>query len=137
MLSETGIQIGQEFCPVGESKENVIMSQTPWGKGTHGEWYVFAQIALIVLVFFGPRTYLGWPIWTTPFTWLGSIGGGVILLTGILLLVGAIFWLGSNLTAAPYPKEQSTLVETGPSRIVRHPMLGQMVAQIKVGMHDR
>jgi protein-S-isoprenylcysteine O-methyltransferase Ste14 len=31
-------------------KKNV--SQTHWWKGTHGEWYVVAQIGLIVLVFF-------------------------------------------------------------------------------------
>ncbi len=38
------------------------MSKSPWWKGTHGEWYVVGQIVLIVLVFFGPRTYQGWPI---------------------------------------------------------------------------
>ena len=65
------------------------MSQTPWWKGTHGEWYVVAQIALIVLVFFGPRNFPAWPIWTAPFTWLGSIEGGIILLAGILLLAVA------------------------------------------------
>lgn len=35
------------------------MSKTPWWKGTRGEWYVVAQIALIVLVFFGPRNIPG------------------------------------------------------------------------------
>ena len=98
------------------------MAQTPWWKGTHGEWYVVGQIALIILVFFGPRTLHGWPILTTPFTWLGSIAGGIILLGGSLLLIVAIFRLGSNLTAVPYPKEQGTLIETGPYRLVRHPM---------------
>jgi protein-S-isoprenylcysteine O-methyltransferase Ste14 len=96
--------------------------KTPWWKGTHGEWFVVAQIALIVLVFFGPRTYPGWPTWTSPFTWLGSIGGGIILLSGILLLAIAIFRLGSNLTPVPYPKDEGTLIETGPYRLVRHPM---------------
>lgn len=98
------------------------MTKTPWWKGTHGEWYVVAQIALIVLVFFGPRTWRGWPIWTTPFTWLGSIVGGILLAAGVLLLMAAIFRLGSNLTPVPYPKEQGILVETGPYRLVRHPM---------------
>lgn len=98
------------------------MSQTPWWKGKHGEWYVVAQVALIVLVFFGPRNIAGWPAWTKPFTWLGLIGGGVILLAGILLFFVAIFRLGSNLTAVPYPKDEGTLIETGPYRLVRHPM---------------
>ena len=98
------------------------MTQTPWWKGTHGEWYVVAQIALIVLVFFGPRNIPGWPIWISPFTWLVSIVGSTLLPAGILLLMVAIFRLGSNLTPVPYPKEQGTLIETGPYRLVRHPM---------------
>jgi protein-S-isoprenylcysteine O-methyltransferase Ste14 len=100
----------------------VIMSQHLWWKGKRGEWYVVAQVALIVLVFFGPRNIPAWPSWIAPFTWLGSIGGGIILLSGILLLAVAIFRLGSNLTPVPYPKDQGTLIETGPYRFVRHPM---------------
>ena len=98
------------------------MTKIAWWKGTHGEWFVVGQIALILLVFFGPRTYPGWPAWTTAFTWLGSIGGGIILPAGIILLAVAIFRLGSNLTAVPYPKDEGTLIETGPYRLVRHPM---------------
>jgi hypothetical protein len=29
------------------------MPKIRWWKGTHGEWYMVAQVALIVLVFFG------------------------------------------------------------------------------------
>ena len=97
------------------------MSKTPWWKGTHGEWYVVGQIALIVLVFFGPHCP-GMAKLDPPFTWLSSIGGSTILLTGILLLMVAIFRLGSNLTPVPYPKDEGTLIETGPYRLVRHPM---------------
>jgi protein-S-isoprenylcysteine O-methyltransferase Ste14 len=98
------------------------MARTPWWKGTHGEWYVAAQAALVVLVFFGPRNIPAWPSWNPPFTWLGWIGGGVILSVGVILLAVAIFRLGSNLTAVPYPKEQGTLIETGPYRLIRHPI---------------
>jgi len=98
------------------------MSKTHWWKGTHGEWFVVAQIIMIVLVFFGPRNIAGWPVLTTYFTWLDLIGGSIILLMGILLLFVAIFRLGPNLTAVPYPKDEGTLIETGPYRLVRHPM---------------
>ena len=98
------------------------MSKTPFWKGTHGEWYVVMQIALIVLVFFGPRNFPSWSSSAAQFTWLGSIGGGAILLAGILLLAVAIFRLGPNLTAVPYPKDDGMLIETGPYRLVRHPM---------------
>jgi protein-S-isoprenylcysteine O-methyltransferase Ste14 len=94
----------------------------PWWKGIHGEWYVVAQFALVVLVFFGPTNIQAWPGWNPPFTWIGWIGGGILLSAGLILLAVAIFRLGSNLTAVPYPKEQGTLIETGPYRLVRHPM---------------
>jgi protein-S-isoprenylcysteine O-methyltransferase Ste14 len=98
------------------------MTKTPWWKGTHGEWYVVGQIALIVLVFFGPRNILQWPIWIPPLAWLGSIVGSTLLPAGILLLMVAIFRLGTNLTPVPYPKDEGTLIETGPYQLVRHPM---------------
>ena len=98
------------------------MFRTSWWKGAHGEWYVVAQIALMVLVFFGPQTWSGLPAWTSPFDQLGSIAGVVLLLGGGILLSAGIVRLGANLTAVPYPKEQATLVETGPYAVVRHPM---------------
>ena len=82
------------------------MSQTPWWKGTRGEWYVVAQVVLFVLVLFGPRTWLGWPTWTFPNTQLGSIGSGVLLLVGGFLVVAGIFGLGANLTAVPTLKNK-------------------------------
>jgi protein-S-isoprenylcysteine O-methyltransferase Ste14 len=104
-------------------KERIMMNtKSPWWKGTHGEWFVFAQFMLIALVFFGPRTFRGWPTWRVPFTSLSSIGGSILLLVGGLLFLLAIFRLGSNITAVPYPKEQGVLVDTGLYRLVRHPM---------------
>jgi protein-S-isoprenylcysteine O-methyltransferase Ste14 len=98
------------------------MSRTFWWKGARGEAYVVAQIILIAFVFFGPRTGLGGTVGLFPISFFSSIGGGALILGGVLLLIAAIFRLGTNLTAVPYPKEQGTLVETGPYRLVRHPM---------------
>jgi protein-S-isoprenylcysteine O-methyltransferase Ste14 len=98
------------------------LSKTSWWKGAHGEGYVVAQAALIMLVLFGPRTMPGWPAWTFPYTLLGSIAGVVLLLIGSLEFAAGIFRLGANLAAVPYPKEQGTLIETGPYQLVRHPM---------------
>jgi len=98
------------------------MYKTPWWKGAHGEWYVVTQFALFALVVFGPRTFSGWPKWTSPYDHLGLIVGSVMLVMGGLLIVSGAFRLGSNITALPYPKEQAVLIETGPYRIVRHPM---------------
>ena len=98
------------------------MPQPPWWKGSRGEWYVIAQFVFFALVIFGPRTWSGSPAWTSPYAELGSIGGGILLLMGGLLAVAGIFGLGANLTPLPYPKDQATLVETGPYRLVRHPI---------------
>lgn len=103
------------------------MDQTSWWKGPRGEWYVVGQAVLFLLVLIGPRTGFGWPAWTFPYPWLGSIVGGVLAMFGGLLALVGIFRLGENLTPVPYPKEQATLVETGPYRLVRHPIYSGII----------
>ncbi len=103
------------------------MSSTPWWKGARGEWYVVAQIALLVMMFFSPRTWPGLPAWHPIFTWLGTAAGSFLLLAGVLLFIAAIFRLGPNLTPVPYPKEQGTLIETGPYGLVRHPLYSGVI----------
>ncbi len=53
--------------------------------------------------------------------------GSVAILVGGLGFAAGIFRLGTNLTAVPYPKDQGTLIETGPYRFVRHPMYSGMI----------
>ncbi len=83
------------------------MSKTPWWKGAHGEWYVAAQMVLLVLIFFGPRTWTGWPVWTLPFAGLGSMGGGLSLTAGVFLLGKAISQMGSTLGLPPLQRPSS------------------------------
>jgi protein-S-isoprenylcysteine O-methyltransferase Ste14 len=96
-----------------------MKSQNAWWKGKHGEWFVVAQIGLFFLAVFGP---LAWSDLSFPASAWASVAGGVLLLSGGLLFVSGILRLGTNLSALPYPKSQSTLIVTGPYRIVRHPM---------------
>lgn len=103
------------------------MSRASWWKGGHGEWYVVIQIVLFILVVFGPRTGTGWPVWTSPFILVGHIIGSLLLIIGGFLAMAGMLELGKNLTAVPYPKEQATLVETGPYRIVRHPIYSGLI----------
>ena len=56
------------FDPSGHTSENegfclemVAVNQKSWWNGTRGEWLVVTQVALIALVFFGPRTMSGQP----------------------------------------------------------------------------
>jgi protein-S-isoprenylcysteine O-methyltransferase Ste14 len=96
-----------------------MKSQNPWWKGEHGEWYVVAQVGLFFLAVIGP---LSWRGWSFPASKLALVVGSLFLLSGSLLFSSGIFRLGANLSALPYPKPESTLIETGPYRIVRHPM---------------
>ncbi len=98
--------------------------QNPWWQGRHGEWYVVAQVALFFIAVFGPLSRWGWPFHaSTVILVLGSL----FLLLGSLLFISVILRLGANFSALPYPKAESTLIETGPYRIVRHPMYSGVI----------
>jgi protein-S-isoprenylcysteine O-methyltransferase Ste14 len=94
----------------------------PWWKGARGEWLVVAQVALIGLVFLGPRTVAGQPAWPFPFQQACPIAGVVLAVAGGLLLCAGFISLGRGLTPLPYPKEGADLIQTGPYALVRHPM---------------
>jgi protein-S-isoprenylcysteine O-methyltransferase Ste14 len=48
---------------------------------------------------------------------------GVVLIgLGFLLTTSGILRLGTNITPLPYPKDHAPLIETGPYRLVRHPI---------------
>jgi protein-S-isoprenylcysteine O-methyltransferase Ste14 len=93
-----------------------------WWKGARGEWLVVGQVALIGLVFFGPRTVFGQPTWSFPFAAACPIAGILLMVAGGVLLLAGLVKLGPGLTPLPYPKEGAWLVETWPFALVRHPM---------------
>jgi protein-S-isoprenylcysteine O-methyltransferase Ste14 len=95
---------------------------SPWWRGARGEWYVAAQLVLIAVVFFGPRTMPGLPIWPDPIVRTALCIGVVLGLTGIGLLLAGICKIGSRLTPLPCPKSDTRLIQSGPYRLVRHPM---------------
>jgi len=96
----------------------------PWWKGTRGEWFVVAQVALIVLVFFGPRRWFGWPASALPLPAVRLVAGTTLAVLGAALFLAGVFHLGSNLTPLPYPKDGGTLVQSGAYRLARHPLYG-------------
>jgi protein-S-isoprenylcysteine O-methyltransferase Ste14 len=100
-----------------------LNSHAPWWKGTRGEWYVVTQGFLFALVAFGPRTLPGLPTWAQPYAGIASAIGLALMLAGGALAVAGLIGLGQkNLTALPYPRDESTLVVTGPYRLVRNPI---------------
>jgi protein-S-isoprenylcysteine O-methyltransferase Ste14 len=95
-----------------------------WWRGARGEWYVVAQVALMLLVFLGPGTLAGWPSQPFPLPRASLFAGAALALLGSSLFVAGMLKLGSNLTPLPSPKEQATLVTTGAYGLVRHPIYG-------------
>lgn len=104
------------------------MTRSPWWHGKRGEWYLFFQAGLFILVAVGPRTWPGLPVWTTGWSRAGSVGGCLLFLAGALLAGAGGVNLGSNLTPLPRPKDDANLVVTGAYRIVRHPIYGGLTA---------
>jgi protein-S-isoprenylcysteine O-methyltransferase Ste14 len=99
------------------------MSRAPWWKGTRGEWYVVAQVALMALVLFGPRTWPGAGLVSFPYPRASPVAGLVLIIAGALLMLTGGLWLGRrNITPLPYPRDKARMVDCGPYRLVRHPM---------------
>lgn len=98
-----------------------------WWQGRRGEWYVAGQAAIILLLLLGPRAWPGAPAWAAPYSWLGQLCGGLLLLLGVALSLLAALHLGSNLTPLPHPKDGSQLIVHGTYRIVRHPIYSGLI----------
>ena len=96
----------------------------PWWRGARGEWYVAAQLGLMILVFFGPRTAWGLLAWPAPIAHVCTFAGIALMLAGLTLLVAGGFRLGAHLTPLPYPSPHGPLHSAGAYGIVRHPMYG-------------
>lgn len=91
-----------------------------WWRGSRGEGFVVAQLALFALLAFGPRT-LPW-IPAGPWPQGFRVAGVTLMGVGGLLALTASLSLGRALTPLPYPRDGSHLVETGPYALVRHPI---------------
>jgi protein-S-isoprenylcysteine O-methyltransferase Ste14 len=91
--------------------------------GARGEWYVVFQFVLLGIIILAPL--VPWPLMAvTAGVWLRlmQVGGLILLLAGAGVANAGLLSLGwRNLTALPYPRQESELVETGAYRWVRHP----------------
>jgi protein-S-isoprenylcysteine O-methyltransferase Ste14 len=94
----------------------------PWWQGRRGEWYVAGQVLLGLLVFCGPGTWPGLPYWPPRLAVVARATGAILMATGAGLLAVGGWYLGRRLTPLPLPKANGDLVQTGPYRLVRHPM---------------
>lgn len=107
--------------------EDAPSPRAPWWKGTRGEGYVAVQIIIFGFIAVGPRSIRGLPVWTEPYTSVATLGGVALMVAGATLAIWGVRALGTNLTVLPYPKEDSTFVESGPYRLVRNPIYSGLI----------
>lgn len=96
-----------------------------WGK--RGEWYVVIQFFLFAAVFFLPWVTPDLGHWPEPWNLIGTGLGLLLAGVGLLLALAGVISLGRSLTAVPYPKEDASLVEHGPFKVVRHPIYSGII----------
>jgi protein-S-isoprenylcysteine O-methyltransferase Ste14 len=95
---------------------------TAWWLGRRGEWYVVTQFVLFALVAAGPVTWSGWPPWRFPGGQLTGLVGVAMMVAGLALALWGGLKHGAALQASPYPREDGTVIHSGPYRLVRHPI---------------
>ena len=101
-----------------------MTARRDWIRNTHGEWYVVAQTAIMLLVLFAPRLD-----GTSPSVSAAATSGGAILcLVGFTFVVLGSLSLGRSLSPFPRPRDEGRLVETGIFALVRHPIYTGLTA---------
>jgi protein-S-isoprenylcysteine O-methyltransferase Ste14 len=100
----------------------MMQKHKQWWKGERGEWYVVIQAFLLLLVIYVPRS-VPWNCgWHMPESRLACITAAVFMLAGVLLASAGTLCLGRNLTPMPHPMDGAPLIQSGPYRLVRHPI---------------
>jgi protein-S-isoprenylcysteine O-methyltransferase Ste14 len=89
---------------------------------------VVAQLVLVVLVAFGPRTMTRLPALSGLYAKAAMVLGIVLMAIGGGLVVTGIANLGRNLTPLPFPKDGGELVQAGAYSLVRHPLCSSVIA---------
>ena len=92
---------------------------------SRGEYWVLAQIILLIAIALVPNNWITWP---DGLVTLATVLGLIFGLLGALFLALSALNLGSNLTVFPRPKDDGTLVQVGLYALVRHPMYFGVIA---------
>jgi protein-S-isoprenylcysteine O-methyltransferase Ste14 len=87
-----------------------------------GAIFVVVQVALIALLFGGPRHLGGAPAWPALVFRISPWLGAVLLAGGALLMGDALRRLGRRLSPLPRPVADAVLLDKGVFGLVRHPM---------------
>ncbi len=97
-------------------------------KGQRGEYWVLAQMALLVAYVAVPSYQPVSPTVMPPALRYGIMGfAGILALFATVLLGKGLLDLGQNLTPLPYPREDGKLVQTGVYGWVRHSLYSGLI----------
>lgn len=107
---------------------------TDWGfspqswKGERGEYWVLAQGLLLLVFVLLPTWYPA--AWPSGPVWLTIVRGAIAIFLAMfaaILLGKGLLDLGENLTPLPYPRDDSSLVQTGIYGLVRHSLYSGLI----------
>jgi protein-S-isoprenylcysteine O-methyltransferase Ste14 len=102
------------------------MRQPP-ALGPRGEGWVAIQGVLFAGV--GVAGIVASGGWTGPVAGVTLVTGWLLVGAGGILAAAALAGLhgGDALTAVPHPRDEARLIESGPYRLVRHPVYGGLI----------
>ena len=106
-------EIKNLFSKWGFSKQGLF-------NNSHGEWYLFSQIFLILLHLIHPYPKIK-HIALSINTFCIILGLAISIL-GLFIVIKAFIDLGENLTPLPYPRDESSLIKNNSYQNVRHPL---------------
>jgi protein-S-isoprenylcysteine O-methyltransferase Ste14 len=90
-----------------------------------GNLLIVVQLTLLALIAWGPRR-IGAGL-SAPWGRVAIAVGVLVGVVGLILLLASTIALGRNLTPSPHPKDNATLVQSGPYRFVRHPIYSGLI----------
>jgi protein-S-isoprenylcysteine O-methyltransferase Ste14 len=90
--------------------------------GPRGEGWVLVQGILFVLIVAAGFSVNG--AWAREARTVTTIVAGLLGVAGVVLAVSGVMELRGAFTPLPRPREGAQLVDTGPFRLVRHPVYG-------------
>jgi protein-S-isoprenylcysteine O-methyltransferase Ste14 len=101
---------------------------TQWWRGEKGEYWVIAQVILLVGFALLP-VYPAIALDNLPLIWKYAEWGitGIFGLMASWLLISGSLELGANLTPLPHPKHDGELVTGGVYGLVRHPIYSGVI----------
>jgi protein-S-isoprenylcysteine O-methyltransferase Ste14 len=97
-------------------------------KGQRGEYWVIAQVLLLLLFVVVPAYPTAGPALVPAVVLYGLRGLAMAIALCALLLIGkGLIDLGPNLTPLPYPRADGELVQTGVYGLVRHSLYSGLI----------